>query len=75
MQAGTSRGTSRIRLRSPPKRKKLSPLKEYEPKKFTKRRKKKKWSQGEVDNLKTGIKLYVLVLTNQVTIIFCSVFD
>jgi len=74
LQAGTSRGTSRIRLPTPPERKKLSPLKEYVPKKITKRRKKKKWSQWEVDNLKTGIKVYVLVLTNQVTIIFCLVF-
>lgn len=56
MQAGTVRGTSRIRLRSP-ETKKLSPLKEYEPKKITKRRKKKKWSQWEEDNLRTGIKL------------------
>lgn len=56
LQAGTSRGTSRIRLRSP-ERKKLSPLKEYEPKNITKRRKKKKWSQWEEDNLRTGIKL------------------
>lgn len=56
LQAGTVRGTSRIRLRSP-ETKKLSPLKEYEPKKITKRRKKKKWSQWEEDNLRTGIKL------------------
>nr|QSD99783.1 MYB family transcription factor [Melilotus albus] len=54
LQGETSRSTRRIRLRTP-NWKKISPLKEYEPKPIRKRR--RKWSKLEEENLRTGVKV------------------
>ncbi|TKY75476.1 Telomeric repeat-binding factor 1 [Spatholobus suberectus] len=54
LHGGTSNHESRFHLPSP-KGRKLSPLKKYESPDFTKRRKKKKWSQLEEETLKTAV--------------------
>jgi hypothetical protein len=53
---------------------KLPPFEDYKDKDIKKRRKHNSWSQLEEDNLRAGVKVYVHVLTNEVTIICYCVF-
>ncbi|CAI8611554.1 unnamed protein product [Vicia faba] len=57
LQGETSHQTSKFSLPSP-RRKKVSPLKAYEPKNITKRRRPKKWSKLEEDTLRTGVNKF-----------------
>ncbi|XP_027353908.1 uncharacterized protein LOC113864424 isoform X2 [Abrus precatorius] len=54
LQGGTSNPESRFHFPSP-KRRKLSPLKKYEPANITRRRKPKKWSVLEEQTLRTAV--------------------
>lgn len=54
---GSPSGVNRVTLPSP-KRTKISPLKKYEFKKITTRRKPTKWSALEEDTLRTGVQKY-----------------
>ncbi|KAL2346067.1 hypothetical protein Fmac_000067 [Flemingia macrophylla] len=54
IDGGTSNHERRFHLPSP-KVRKISPLKKYESRNITKRRKAKKWSQLEVETLKTAV--------------------
>lgn len=55
---GAMKDPGRLHLPSP-KRNAVSPLKKYENKRFTKRRKAKRWSLLEEDTLRTGVQKYV----------------
>lgn len=59
---GSPSGVNRVTLPSP-KRTKVSPLKKYEFKKITTRRKPVKWSALEEDTLRTGVQKYGACLT------------
>ncbi|PQM40265.1 uncharacterized protein Pyn_40941 [Prunus yedoensis var. nudiflora] len=54
---GAMKDPGRLHLPSP-KRNAVSPLKKYENKRFTKRRKAKRWSLLEEDTLRTGVQKY-----------------
>lgn len=60
---GSLSGANRVTLPSP-KRTKVSPLKKYEFKKITTRRKPMKWSTLEEDTLRTGVQKYGASLTS-----------
>ncbi|KAJ8559435.1 hypothetical protein K7X08_003493 [Anisodus acutangulus] len=57
LNEGSASGVNRVTLPSP-KRTKISPLKKYEFKKITTRRKPTKWSTLEEDTLRTGVQKY-----------------
>ncbi|CAK8569339.1 unnamed protein product [Lathyrus sativus] len=57
LRGETSYQASKFSLPSP-RRRKVSPLKEYEPKNITKRRRPKKWSKLEEDTLRTGVNKF-----------------
>ncbi|MCD7460496.1 hypothetical protein HAX54_043644 [Datura stramonium] len=57
LNEGSPSGVNRVTLPSP-KRTKVSPLKKYEFKKITTRRKPMKWSTLEEDTLRTGVQKY-----------------
>lgn len=57
LNEGSPSGVNRVTLPSP-KRTKISPLKKYEFKKITTRRKPTKWSALEEDTLRTGVQKY-----------------
>ncbi|XP_059300706.1 uncharacterized protein LOC132052964 [Lycium ferocissimum] len=57
LNEGSPSGVNRVTLPSP-KRTKISPLKKYEFKKITTRRKPTKWSTLEEDTLRTGVQMY-----------------
>ncbi|KAK2396179.1 hypothetical protein QL285_057845 [Trifolium repens] len=69
-EGGTTSNTVGVTLcRS--KRKNSSPMKDHKPTEITKRRR-NIWNESEVDTLRSGVLKYVHILTNGVTIIFCS---
>ncbi|MCI07777.1 telomeric repeat-binding factor, partial [Trifolium medium] len=53
-EGGTTSNTVGVTLRRS-KRKNFSPLKDHEPTEVTKRRRRNKWSESEVDNLRAGV--------------------